>query len=229
MEHREDAPNDGFVVRINGEEISFNVDRATGAEVKTHARRHGLEIREDFDLSAHTDSGGKKHVTDTEIVEFRRGLVLTAAPPILEIRVNDIPVKFHRHRATGIEIKETAIEQGLAIEKNFRLIKIHDGHEIDVADEEIIELHRHEVFLAVASVTSILVNKKVVKVNGHHANGLEIKQAAIAEGVNIKLDFNLFKIKEDGSLSPVQDQQKVRLHNGEKFSATAPDDSSDGR
>jgi hypothetical protein len=229
MEHHGEASHSGFMVRINGEEINFEADRATGAEVKTHARRHGLEIREDFELSEETGNGSKKHIADTEIVELRHGLVLLAVPPLLEIRVNDTSVKFHRHRATGMEIKETSIEQGLPIQKNFRLVEVHEGREIDVADEEIIELHRREVFLALASEVSILVNKKVVKLSGHHANGLEIKQAAIAEGVSIKLDFNLFKIKEDGSLSPVQDHEKIRLHDGEKFSATAPDDSSDGR
>ncbi|WP_419944280.1 multiubiquitin domain-containing protein [Candidatus Poriferisodalis sp.] len=72
----------------------------------------------------------------------------------------------------------------------------------------------------------IKVNKKPVKVDGPTATGLQIKQAAIDQGVSIQLDFKLSVIGEDGKEIPVRDDQPVRLHHGSEFFAVAGDDNS---
>lgn len=76
-------------------------------------------------------------------------------------------------------------------------------------------------------VVTIVVNNQPVKFTAKKATGLEIKQAAIDQGVTtIALDFQLFK-KEDGKdLEPIKDDQEVSLHDNEQFRATAPDDNS---
>lgn len=72
---------------------------------------------------------------------------------------------------------------------------------------------------------SILVNEKPVSLPDHKATGKQVKQAAIDQGVAIKLDFNLFRVTGHAQ-HPVGDEETVTLHNGERFRAVAPDDNS---
>ncbi|WP_419933183.1 multiubiquitin domain-containing protein [Candidatus Poriferisodalis sp.] len=72
----------------------------------------------------------------------------------------------------------------------------------------------------------ITLNKKPVKVDGPTATGLQIKQAAIEQGVSIQIDFKLSVIGDDGKEVPVRDDQHVQLHHGSEFFAVAGDDNS---
>ena len=72
----------------------------------------------------------------------------------------------------------------------------------------------------------IEVNTKPVKIDGPTAKGLEIKQAAIDQGVNIQLDFYLTVIAEDGKEDPVADDEPVALRYDQKFYAVDGDDNS---
>ena len=72
----------------------------------------------------------------------------------------------------------------------------------------------------------ISVNNKPVHIDGHKATGLGIKQAAIAQGVQIEADFQLAEIKHDGKRQIIGDNDSVVLHDGLRFVATAPDDNS---
>ncbi len=71
----------------------------------------------------------------------------------------------------------------------------------------------------------ILVNKKAVRVSGHHVTGLEVKEAAIAFGVAIQLNFQLALIKPD-KRKLIGDDEVVHVEDGSRFAATAPDDNS---
>lgn len=72
----------------------------------------------------------------------------------------------------------------------------------------------------------ITVNFKPVTMPDKRATGLEIKQAAIAQGVNIQPDFVLFRDKGHGRRDPIRDDEKVELHRGDKFEAVPGDDNS---
>lgn len=73
---------------------------------------------------------------------------------------------------------------------------------------------------------TITVNFKPVMMPSRHATGLEIKQTAIKQGVNIKVDFVLFRDQGHGRRDPIRDEEKVELHRGEKFEAVPGDDNS---
>lgn len=73
---------------------------------------------------------------------------------------------------------------------------------------------------------TITVNFKPVTLPTRRATGLEIKQAAIAQGVNIQLDFVLFRDKGHGRRDPIRDDETVELHRGDKFEAVPGDDNS---
>lgn len=73
---------------------------------------------------------------------------------------------------------------------------------------------------------TVTVNGKPVVFHDEHATGLQIKEAAIAQGVNIKADFKLFLNREGHKPEAIADDQKIELKKGEKFRAVSPDDKS---
>jgi hypothetical protein len=72
----------------------------------------------------------------------------------------------------------------------------------------------------------ITVNEKPVEMHQHEANGLQIKEAAIAQSVNIKADFVLSEELGERRTRVIGDNQTIPLHDGQKFIAVAPDDNS---
>lgn len=73
---------------------------------------------------------------------------------------------------------------------------------------------------------TVLVNERPVIFHQHKASGAEVKATAIAQGVSIQPDFNLFEEKGHGTLKPVGDHDTVTLHPHQEFVAIAPDDNS---
>jgi hypothetical protein len=66
----------------------------------------------------------------------------------ITITVNTRPVVVHGHEHSGLEIKEAAKDQGLAIELDFLLTLEAHGHDEarQIADEEKIEVNKHSAF-----------------------------------------------------------------------------------
>jgi len=77
-----------------------------------------------------------------------------------------------------------------------------------------------------AKVVTVVVNNNPVTFQDHKITGLEIKQTAIQQGVNIEIGFNLFRVKGGGKLEPIGDNEPVTLHPNEEFRATTADDNS---
>jgi hypothetical protein len=74
-------------------------------------------------------------------------------------------------------------------------------------------------------LVTITVNNQPVEVEGPRISGLGIKQAAIAQGVAIQLDFQLAEIKNN-KREIIGDDDIVTVNKNSKFVATAPDDNS---
>lgn len=76
--------------------------------------------------------------------------------------------------------------------------------------------------------TLIKVNRADVVMPGKRATGLEIKQAAIAAGVQIQMNFQLMLEHGNGDGKPkvIGDNEEVHLKKGASFVALAPDDNS---
>ena len=72
------------------------------------------------------------------------------------------------------------------------------------------------------------VNRKEVKIDDPKVSGLEIKKAAIEQGVDIQLDFQLAMETPDGKRKIIGDNDVVEVSDKSVFFATAPDDNSDG-
>lgn len=86
------------------------------------------------------------------------------------------------------------------------------------ASRRTVEAHRHLV--------DIVVNTKPVRIEGPSATGLQIKQAAIAQGVLIQLSFQLSEKVGPHKTRVVGDTDTVSLHEGAVFVAVAEDDNS---
>jgi hypothetical protein len=80
----------------------------------------------------------------------------------------------------------------------------------------------HELELLVV----ILVNEQPIRLRGHTATGLEIKTAAIAQGVHIELNFVLQEELANGTSRIIGDTDPVRLREHLRFTAIRPDDNS---
>lgn len=75
-------------------------------------------------------------------------------------------------------------------------------------------------------LTEILVNERPVNVDGPRITGLAIKQAAIAQGVPIQLDFVLSEELPNGRSRVVGDNDTVTVNKNSRFLAIPNDDNS---
>ena len=76
-------------------------------------------------------------------------------------------------------------------------------------------------------VLAIKVNDNPVKMGKRKATVLEIKQAAMAKGVNIQLDFVLFKMDAEGNNGPaLADDKVMKLSDCDEFRCVSQDDNS---
>ncbi|MDD7814484.1 multiubiquitin domain-containing protein [Mycobacterium sp. CSUR Q5927] len=72
----------------------------------------------------------------------------------------------------------------------------------------------------------IQLNNRSVRLPDHRVTGLEIKQAAIAQGVNIELDFVLSELRERRPAQVIGDADVVTVTKNSRFTAVAGDDNS---
>ena len=68
-----------------------------------------------------------------------------------EISVNNKPVQMDEPLVTGLQIKETAIQQGVSIALDFQLAKVtDDGKQQIVGDTDKVDLGEFKTFVATA-------------------------------------------------------------------------------
>lgn len=72
---------------------------------------------------------------------------------------------------------------------------------------------------------TITLNNRPVKLHDHKTTGLEIKEAAVDQGVSIQVSFALFRITGNAQ-HPVRNDEEITVHNDERFRAVAADDNS---
>jgi hypothetical protein len=72
----------------------------------------------------------------------------------------------------------------------------------------------------------IHVNKQPVQIEGPRVTGLKIKEAAIAQGVRITLDFALSELLPSGERKVIGNADVVTVTKHSKFTAVADDDNS---
>jgi len=110
------------------------------------------------------------------------------------------------------------------------LLERRDEADQEIADAQFVDLSLPGVerfyFREATHTVSILVNRKDVQIGKGERSGLEIKQTAIDQGVQIQLDFVLSLHKEGGQTKIIGDNDRVKVHDGQRFTAVADDDKS---
>jgi multiubiquitin len=84
--------------------------------------------------------------------------------------------------------------------------------------DEHAEKHEHKI--------EITINKKTVIVEAPKNTGFGIKEAAIAQGVEIQADFQLAEVVDGKTRAIIGDDDVIDVDAGEQFVATGPDDNS---
>lgn len=96
---------------------------------------------------------------------------------------------------------------------------IRSGEKVSIADGP--------VFTVRVSGITVKVNRKPVSFTIRRVDGLDVKKTAIAQGVEIKLDFVLHRKKPDGDFGPaIGDHEILHLRKCDEFRCVAPDDNS---
>lgn len=116
----------------------------------------------------------------------------------------------------------------LGLPESARLFRdYHSPHDQPIGNEEVVHFSDGPVFTVKELVLTIKVNNQSVTVHERRLKGLQIKEAAMAQGVKIKLDFVLYALDRDGNLGPaIPDGETVKLHECKGFRCVAPDDNS---
>jgi hypothetical protein len=96
-----------------------------------------------------------------------------------------------------------------------------DREELEEAEHQLREDQKHH------SEVTIHVNRAPVVMPSHGATGMEIKLAAIAQGVDIKVDFHLTLEAHSGEgAREIADDERIPLTEHSVFSACDGDDDS---
>ena len=134
--------------------LAFVVDDAweiTTNPNQTAGSLRGLfNIGEEFELVRDYESPDDEPVEETTEIHFADGPVFITQPRSVTIKVNHKPVVLTRRRVTGLQIKQAAIEQGVAIKIDFLLFKVDGDRQVLIGDADKIVAQDCDDFRCVA-------------------------------------------------------------------------------
>jgi hypothetical protein len=117
-----------------------------------HSLKRLLGLPDDAELLRDFESPNDQVVRDDEVVLHADGPVFTARRLTLTVKVNNRPVRFKKRRVTALEVKKTAIEQGVKIDLDCVLYRVKPDGSLGPAirDDERVVLHECDEFNCVA-------------------------------------------------------------------------------
>ncbi len=136
--------------------LAFVVDDAwevtTNPEQTEESLRGLFDLPDDVEFLRDFESPTDKPIDESEHVRFEDGPVFRTRRGIVTVEVNTKPVKFKKRRVTGLVVKQTAIQQGVAIQLDFVLYReLPDGGlSSAIGNDQHITLHECEKFVCVA-------------------------------------------------------------------------------
>lgn len=138
--------------------LAFILDVADSWEITVNPKQTGkslkrlLGIADDSILLRDMESPHDVPVGDDEPVIFSEGPVFVAKRCHLTIKVNNKPVEMPRRKASVLEIKQSAIAQGVKIEIGFILFQLDPEGNLGPAlpDDKILKLNDCDAFRCVA-------------------------------------------------------------------------------
>jgi hypothetical protein len=218
-------------VSVNKLRVVLRDDHPTGLEIKQAAIAQGVEIKLDFVLKQERKHDEPKVIDDDERVKVDDGddFIAISQEKKIKVEVNDDRVVLKGKRQTGLSIKEASIAQGIDIDLDFilKLERKHGDPKV-IDDDENITVEDGDRFTATPRVVkiNITVNTDPVVLDNKRQTGMSIKQAAIAQGVDIKTDFVLSIERRPGRTELIGDNQPIKVKDGDDFLAVPNDDNS---
>jgi hypothetical protein len=184
------------------------------------------------------NSGHDQIFADDEMVDLREGNVFKIVPKCDPVACRDPNAKpklaFILDVADSWEITVNPNQTGKSLKRllgiaddSILLLDMESPHDVPVGDEESVIFADGPVFIAKRFHLTIKVNNKPVEMARRKATVLEIKQAAIAQGVKIEIGFILFQLDSEGNLGPALPDDKIlEINDCDGFRCVAPDDNS---
>jgi hypothetical protein len=145
------------------------------------------------------------------------------APPKLAFVVDDAWEVTIRPDQTGRVLRDL-----FEIPAEAELLRDYQSpHDATIDDDDQVLFADGPVFRTSVGSITVMVNNRPVTMPKRRDTVLELKRTAIAQEVPIALDFLVFQVKPDGSLSPpLPDDKMLTFRKGEEFRCVAPDDNS---
>lgn len=145
------------------------------------------------------------------------------AQPKLAFVVDDIWKVTVASRQTGHSLKSL-----LGVPEHATLLRDYESPiDSPIDDDAHVDFRDGPVFTAKEVKLTIKVNGNDVLVKKRHLSGLQIKEAAISQGVKIEKDFILYQLKSTEGIGPaIADNTILTLCNGDRFRCVAADDNS---
>lgn len=131
------------------------------------------------------------------------------------------------HVITGQSVKKLAGQEGPDV---IAVLERSDRPDRELEDDEVVDLRAEGVerfhLTHARPQIEIFVNEKAVLIRRGLRTGLEVKQAAMEQGVAIQLDFVLSLERASGQTKIIGDADTIRVRPGQNFIAIADDDNS---
>ena len=214
------APQDSIQIYIDGEPITVTHRRLTGAQlaalVTPAADNVWLDIADAQD----------EPIAPTEAVAIDRYMRFYTDRP----RTIYIDKKPYQVRTAVLTVAQLRAVPTPPIPDDYGVWKdIPDDLDDPIKAGEIVRIADGDHFFSKAlpkKELHVTVNRThTVTLHGARQTGFAIKEAAIAQGVPIQLDFLLSR-KTGAKFEPIGDDEQVRVHDEDEFRAVDGDDNS---
>ena len=135
---------------IDGERYDWGLNFITGRKIKEFAGKNSSshEVWQEI-----RGGGSDRVIADNEQVDLNNEGVerFYIREKTLTVSVNDNPVVFVQAKVTGLEIKKTAIQQGVDIQEDFVLFDVKPNSSLDkIGDNDSLTLEDGQIFRATA-------------------------------------------------------------------------------
>lgn len=213
------APIEKTQIYIDGEPIDVKERRLTGAQLRT------LIAPPADNLWLDVNDAQDHPVAPTELVVVTKG-VRFFTDRLRAIYIDKVPYEVRTAALTEAQLRELptpAVPADHGIWKD-----IQDDLDDPIETGEIVAIINGDRFFTKPlpqKKIHVTVNRRPVSLHGAAQTGLAIKEAAIAQGVPIKIDFLLSR-KDGPKFKPVGDTENIRVRNEDEFRANDGDDNS---
>lgn len=213
---------------LNFRPLELDDPKPTGAQI---IRAAGFSPVENYGLVQWLKSGDLEPVRLNETVDLReKGVerfIIAETDRAFFFELNGERQEWLVPVINGITLKRLADTDPDAV---IVIREREDDADEEIENDQIVNLAEAglEKFRTrpVEKIVTIFVNTKPVKIARGEHNGLEIKQAAIDQGVNIQIDFILSLEEKPGETQIIGDTDLVKVKKDQKYVAVADDDNS---